>query len=69
MILEKIFTHAKPIEKPMGVVDQIIDWCKTETLGDWRWQVLTVSTVTHMGEYIFYFESERDCMAFIMKWA
>ena len=63
------FRHAQEISKPFGVLESVLDWCKEELVGEWRWQLLDVSSDRKPGRYIFYFDSERDCLAFTMKWA
>ena len=63
------FAHVKEISKPWGGLDPILDWCKTELVGDWRWQLIDVSSDIRPGRYIFYFDSDRDCCAFTLKWA
>ena len=63
------FNHAKMITKSFGVIEEILDWCKRELSNEWRWQLKEVSTHTRNGEYIFYFDSERDYLTFLMKWA
>lgn len=63
------YNHAYKIAKSFGVIEQVLDWCKREIPNDWRWQLITVSTQTKNGEYIFYFDSERDYLSFIMKWS
>jgi hypothetical protein len=63
------FAHAKEIAKPFGVLEHVLDWCKEELVGEWRWQLVDVSSDRKPGRYIFYFDSERDCLAFTMKWA
>ena len=35
---------------------------------DWRWQLLEISSDRKPGRYIFYFDDERDYLAFVMKW-
>ena len=62
------FKHAKTIKKPNGTVGQIIDWCKQESKAKWCWQLVDLSTNDHDGEYIFYFDSDSDYVAFIIKW-
>jgi len=62
------FNHAKEISKPFGGLEEIIIWCKSELVEDWRWQMVEMSLNTKC-RYIFYFDSERDYLAFIMKWA
>jgi len=62
------FNHAQEITKPFGVLEHVLDWCKEELSADWRWQLQEVSSERRPGRYIFYFDSERDYLAFIMKW-
>ena len=69
MIIDSGFQYAKSINKPKGSLDRIIDWCKQETQGEWRWQLIAVSSEHTPGEYIFYFDSERDYLSFLMKWS
>jgi hypothetical protein len=63
------FKHAKEISKPYGEIERVLDWCKTELIEDWRWQLVDMSTPVREGRYIFYFDGERDCVAFSLKWA
>ena len=63
------FAHAKEIDKPFGVIESVLDWCKEELIAEWRWQLILASTDTRPGRYCFFFDSERDCLAFTMKWA
>ena len=67
--LSASFNHAREIARPFGQIDQIIEWCKTELIGDWRWQVVTTSSDRAPGRYIFYFDSDRDAAAFALFWA
>ena len=62
------FSYAQEISKPFGVLEQVLDWCKEELVGEWRWQLIDVSSDRKPGRYIFYFDSERDCIAFTMRW-
>lgn len=62
------FEYAREIVKPHGGLDPIIDWCKVECQSDWRWQLIDVSTDTRPGKYAFFFDSDRDCAAFCLKW-
>jgi hypothetical protein len=62
------FDYAQEIAKPFGVLESVLDWCKQELTGEWRWQLVDVSSDRKPGRYIFYFDSERDCLAFTMKW-
>jgi hypothetical protein len=62
------FRYVREITKPFGELDRVIDWCKTEMIGDWRWQLVDVSSDQRPGRYIFYFDSERDYFAFTLYW-
>jgi hypothetical protein len=63
------FPYSREIAKPFGKLDHVLDWCKTELVGDWRWQLVDVSSDTRPGRYIFYFDTERDFFAFTLQWA
>jgi hypothetical protein len=63
------FNHAQEISKPFGMLELVLDWCKEELTSEWRWQLIEVSSDRRPGRYIFYFDSERDCLAFTMKWS
>jgi hypothetical protein len=67
--LGESFHHAQEIARPFGQIDRIIEWCKTELIGDWRWQVVTTSSDRAPGRYIFYFDSDRDAAAFALFWS
>lgn len=66
---EKSFRHAREIDKPYGQLDRILAWCKTELTDEWRWQLVRTSTDREPGRYIFYFDSEKDYVAFLLHWA
>jgi hypothetical protein len=63
------FRYYREIAKPFGELDSVLAWCKAELTGDWRWRLIDVSTDQRPGVYIFYFDSERDYLAFVMKWS
>jgi hypothetical protein len=63
------FSYAQEIAKEFGILETVLEWCKEELIGEWRWQLIDVSSDRKPGRYIFYFDSERDCLAFTMKWA
>jgi len=50
-------------------LDEMLSWCKHEVEGDWRWQLLEISGSMTPGRYHFYFENDKDCCAFSLKWA
>ena len=66
---QESFLYSREIAKPFGELDRVIDWCKTEMVGEWRWQLVDVSSDRRPGRYIFYFVSERDCFAFTLQWS
>jgi hypothetical protein len=61
------FTYSIRLERPWGWLDRAIAWTKTEITGEWRWQIVTMSSDQRPGEYIFYFDSNRDYFAFCIK--
>ena len=63
------FPYAREITKPFGELDRILDWSKTELVGDWRWQLVDPSSDYRPGRYIFYFDLERDFFAFTLQWS
>ena len=63
------FDHAREIAKPFGEIELVLDWAKSALEQDWRWQLVETSSYTKPGRYIFYFDSERDYLAFVLKWA
>jgi hypothetical protein len=66
---ESSFAYSKEIAKPFGQLDGILDWCRSELNGEWRWKLITVSSDISPGRYLFFFDSERDACAFTMQWA
>lgn len=62
------FLYHREITRPWGGIDAVITWCKSELTADWRWQVIEMSSDVRPGRYAFYFDSERDCCAFTLKW-
>ena len=63
------FPYSREIAKPFGKLDHVLDWCKTELVGDWRWQLVDVSSDRRPGRYVFYFDTERDFFAFVLQWS
>ena len=62
------FPFSQEISKPFGRLDCILEWCRNELCNDWRWQLIDVSSAIGPGRYIFYFDSERDAVAFALMW-
>lgn len=63
------FTFAKEVRKPWGGIDPVISWCKTELQQEWRWQLIEPSSDHKPGRYCFFFDSERDYVAFLLHWS
>lgn len=62
------FVYTRTIQVPWGGLEPVVEWCKTELTGDWRWHIEEMSSDQHPGVYNFYFDSSRDCTAFCLKW-
>jgi len=63
------FSHSVELTKAFGSIDCILDWARAELRDEWRWQVVRTSSDRDPGRYIFYFDSELDYLAFVMKFA
>ena len=63
------YNYAFEIKKPTGTLDEILAWTKDVLVSEWRWQLVDVSSQQTPGRYIFYFNSERDYIAFLLKWS
>lgn len=63
------FPYRHEIAKSFGGLDDILAWCQTELTGEWRWQLIEVSSDQRPGRYVFYFDSERDGVAFMLQWS
>ena len=62
------FPYAREVHKHWGGLEPMLTWCKVELTGDWRWQLIDMATDQSPGRYCFFFDSERDVVAFTMKW-
>jgi len=62
------YAHARTIKKRKDEIDIIIEWCRQEVKSNWTWQQIHNDISSIKGEYIFYFDSKRDCFSFIIKW-
>jgi hypothetical protein len=51
------------------VIETVLNWSKSELRGEWRWQLIEISSDIKPGRYCFFFDDERDYLAFVMKWA
>jgi hypothetical protein len=66
---QESFEFRREITRPFGDLDAVLAWCRTELQGDWRWELIEISTDRRPGTYKFYFDSERDCVAFVLQWS
>lgn len=62
------FRYALGIEKPFGVIDHVLAWCRSSLESEWAWQLVETSGPGLNGRYIFYFNDSRDHFAFALKW-
>jgi len=62
------FPYSREVHKHWGGLEPMLTWCKAELTGDWRWQLIDMATDQRPGRYCFFFDSERDVVAFTMKW-
>lgn len=65
---EESFNFSCEITKPYGQLDHVLKWCKLELRGDWRWCLVSTSNYQDPGKYMFYFDDEKDALAFNLKW-
>lgn len=63
------FQYRREINRPFAGLDAVISWCKQELTHDWRWQVIEMSSDLRPGKYRFFFDSDRDACAFMLKWS
>ena len=66
--MKEQFHHACEISKQYGEIETVLDWCKHEMRGDWRWQLVDISSPAAPGRYIFYMDDDKDYFAFRLKW-
>ena len=60
--------HSQTVDKPWGHLEPMLNWCKCQLEHEWRWQLLVSSDGNLPGRYIFYFQSDKDHTAFMLKW-
>jgi hypothetical protein len=63
------FLYTREVKKPFGVLDDIIIWAKLNLEKEWGWQLVQTCTDQAPGRYVFFFDSERDCVAFTLRWS
>lgn len=67
--LSNSFAFSKKIVKSYGTLDKILDWCRQELADEWRWEIVEQSGDIRPGQYVFYFDSDRDACAFSLSWS
>jgi hypothetical protein len=50
-------------------LESVLAWCKHELRDEWRWQLVEMSSDIKPGRYLFFFDDERDYLAFVLKWS
>ena len=63
------FRHHVECKRAYGSLMVVVDWCKQECQGDWRWAVRDMPADQLLGIYDFYFDSDSDAVAFSLQWA
>jgi len=52
-----------------GHLEEVLEWNQQELVDTWKWEMVTPSNEFDPGEYKFYFQSQRDLVAFLLKWS
>jgi hypothetical protein len=64
----KSFAYSASVALAFGQLEPVLAWCRAELVGEWRWEYQPRDP-PGKWQYRFYFDSERDCLAVILKWA
>ena len=64
----KSFAYSASVALAFGQLEPVLAWCRAELVGEWRWEYHP-RDAPDKWQYRFYFDSERDCLAVILKWA
>lgn len=62
-------SHKANITLPFGQLDNLIEWCEANCESEWKFddaQYVSSYSNTNAITYDFYFESERDYVAFLI---
>lgn len=58
------------VNLPYGTLKNVMEWCEKNCIADWKFDPVETSdfskSLSFANQYKFYFESERDYVAFIM---
>lgn len=62
--------YSTTIDLPYGDLKKVMEWCKKNCLADWKFSPGIPHAIEHgqiyAESYKFYFESERDYVAFMV---
>lgn len=64
--------HKVRISVPFGKLQSFIDWCDKNCTGEWKYMedlgfaALQGQLFEQPNDWVFIFESERDCVAFTL---
>lgn len=64
---DKHYQHSTMVAIEFGRLEQVLEWCK-KLPNLWVWNLEEWTTVSSPGQYKFYFKSEKDLLAFILRW-
>ena len=64
MYTNTLIVHKSKISVPFGELQSIIDWCDNNCTD--RWRYMEDPDGTMYNSWIFFFESERDYVAFTL---
>lgn len=68
IIRDTAYPYCLEIAKPLGKLDEILTWSKSELVGDWVWSLDESGGGDRPWLYRFFFVNERDMCAFTLKW-
>ena len=65
---ETITVYTVEVSCEFGNLEQLLDWCKSESRRSWTFNILEHAGFRNPGHYEFRFEGSADCTAFRLKW-
>lgn len=54
------------IQLPYGHLGEVVEWCRNNCVSEWKFHEHHNTVDTFDPEYTFYFENERDYVAFLI---
>ena len=64
---ERNLKYRCDVHKDFGKLDDLVEWCKKEVIGDWGWHIARYPNSEQPGHYIFFFEHHSEYFAFALK--